>query len=146
MSRSASGGTWRGALVRPAAAWIAAASWLKVRFSGPPIWSMRPRAAGSVTACSTSAATSVTETKLIGLSPRPKTTGRPERAAVWLARRSTARRTRWPARWSSEPRWPAGALRRHASSGTAPSGCPLRHRRPTSAQAERPWLLRHRSG
>ena len=41
---------------------------------------------GSVMARSTTAATSMTETKLMGLSPWPKTRGRPERAAVCSSR------------------------------------------------------------
>src|SRR5216683_6429430 len=130
MSRSMRGGTWRGALVRPAATWTAAASWLKVRLSGPPISRIRPRVAGSVMACSTRAATSVTETKLRGLFPWPKTTGRPERAAVWLSRsiqsRSAGRLVRGRgsgpgpaalARPAGPPgQYPAGRCRRRAGS------------------------------
>ena len=86
VSRSIAGGTWRGEPVRPSAVWTAAASWLKLRLSGPPISRVWPREPGSVTTWSIRAATSATETKLTGLSPRPNTSGRPDRAAVWRSR------------------------------------------------------------
>src|SRR6516162_5692004 len=58
------------------------ATWLKVRLSGPPISSTWPRRPGAVTARSTRAATSVAETKLTGLSPRPNTTIFPEVSSI----------------------------------------------------------------
>ena len=63
---------------RPVVSCRMATSSLKVRLSGPPssrIWLRWP---GSVTARSTRAATSVADTKLTGLSPRPNTRIFPE--------------------------------------------------------------------
>ena len=66
-------GMCRTAPRHPVACCKMAATWLKVRLSGPPssrTWLCRP---GRVAAWLTSAATSVAETKLTGLSPFPNT-------------------------------------------------------------------------
>ena len=72
MAVSAARGMCRGATAEPED-WIEVASSVSVRFSGPPISIVSPRAPGSAITRSTSAATSFTETKLIGFSPRPNT-------------------------------------------------------------------------
>ena len=81
-------GTCRAVAVRFDARCNPAASSLNDRFSGPPISNVAPRVDGSTTARSTRAATSETDTKLIGLAPRPNMTGRPEVPAVWSSRSS----------------------------------------------------------
>ena len=81
-------GTCRAVAVRRDACCNPAASSLNDRFCGPPISNVAPRVDGSITARSTRAATSETDTKLIGLAPRPKMTGRPDVAAVWSSRSS----------------------------------------------------------
>jgi len=77
-----------------------AASWLKVRSSGPPSSRTRSRRLAPVATCVIRAATSVAETKLTGLSPRPNTRIFPEitipaplSASVTPPRSRTSQRT-----------------------------------------------------
>ena len=125
-------GTCRGVRASAAVGCDHARQSVRVRSSGPPISSVWPRVSGSMTARSTSAATSSTETKLIGFCPRPKTSGRFERPGGAPHQIDPQLEEGGGAHDGGRtPRWRPAPSRPSASSGTTPTDCPVPHRRPT---------------